>query len=70
MRADFLRWQDELQKRLRDADGYDLQRVKQTFPFWPLKWSLGGLFLMMMAHERRHVHQAREVRQAPGFPAA
>jgi hypothetical protein len=69
VRAEFLRWQDELQKRMREADGYDLQRVKQTFPFWPVKWSLGGLFLMMLAHERRHIWQARQVRQHPSFPA-
>jgi DinB superfamily len=70
VRADFLRWQDELQKRMRDADGLDLQRTKQVWPFWPLKWSLGGLILMMLAHERRHIYQARQVRQNPAFPAA
>ncbi len=69
VRAEFLRRQDELQQRMRDADGYDLQRTKQTWPFWPLKWSLGGLILMMLAHERRHIHQARMVRQNPAFPA-
>ena len=47
VRAEFLRWQDELRKRLRDSDGYDIQRVKQPFPFWPLKWSLGGLPLQV-----------------------
>ena len=70
VRADFLRWQDELQKRMREADGYDLRRAKQTFPFWPFTWSLGGFMLMMMSHERRHIHQAREVRQNPSFPKA
>jgi DinB family protein len=69
VRAEFVRWQDELDARLRDADGLDLRRAKHVFPFWPLKWSLGATIQMMLAHERRHVWQAREVRQSPGFPA-
>jgi hypothetical protein len=68
VRADFVRWQDELGARLREADGLDLRRAKQVFPFWPFKWSLGGTIQMMLAHERRHTHQAREVRQNPAFP--
>lgn len=70
VRAEFLKWQDELSTRLRGADGLDLRRAKEVFPFWPLKWSLGSLILMMIAHERRHVWQAREVRQNPSFPAS
>ena len=68
-RSEFVRWQDELAKRLYEADGLDLRRAKESFPFWPLKWSLGSLFQMMLAHERRHVWQARNVRQDPAFPA-
>jgi len=66
----FVRWQDELGKRLREADGLDLSRAKNTFPFWPIKWSLGTFMQMMIAHERRHVYQAREVRQNPAFPGS
>jgi DinB family protein len=68
-RSEFVRWQDELAKRLLEANGLDLRRAKEAFPFWPLKWSLGSLIQMMIAHERRHVWQAREVRQSPAFPA-
>ena len=68
VRADFIRWQDELDRRIREADGLDLKRAKGVWPFWPIKWSLGGLILMMIAHERRHVWQARIVRQNPAFP--
>jgi DinB superfamily len=68
VRADFLHWQDELARCLREADGCDLRRAKHPFP-WPLKWSLGSLFQMMLAHERRHVWQARVVRQQPNFAA-
>ena len=67
-RSEFVRWQDELAKRLQEADGLDLRRAKETFPFWPLTWSLGSLIQMMLAHERRHVWQARNVRQDPAFP--
>jgi len=68
VRAEFLRWQDELDKRLRDADGLDLHRAKQQSPIPLVKWSLGTYFQLMLAHERRHIWQAREVRQHPSFP--
>jgi DinB superfamily len=68
VRAEFLRWQDELSRRLRDADGLDLRRATYKSPIPFVKWSLGGFFQMMLAHERRHVFQARQVRQQPAFP--
>ena len=70
VRAEFVKWQEELDTRLRNADGLDLRRAKEVFPFWPFKWSLGTLMLMMISHERRHIYQAREVRQHPSFPSA
>jgi len=69
VRAEFVRWQDEIAARLRQADGLDLRRAKYTWPFWPLKWSLGATFQLILAHERRHIWQARQVRQSPGFPS-
>jgi len=68
VRSEFVRWQDELARRLRDADGFDLRRAKEVFPVWPFKWSLGAFIQMMLAHERRHTFQARQVRQNPAFP--
>jgi hypothetical protein len=68
VRAEFLRWQDELDTRLRAADGLDLRRAKQQSPIPLVKWSLGTYFQLMLAHERRHIWQAREVRQHPSFP--
>jgi DinB superfamily len=68
VRAEFLRWQDELSKRLSEADGLDLRRAKHKSPIPFVKWSLGGFFQMMLAHERRHIFQARQVRQHPAFP--
>jgi len=69
VRGDFVRWQDEIASRLRQSDGLDLRRAKYTWPFWPLKWSLGALLQLMLAHERRHIWQARQVRQSPEFPS-
>lgn len=66
VRADFTLWQDELARCLREADGCDLQRATEPFP-WPLRWSLGALFQKMLAHERRHVREARAVRRQPAF---
>jgi len=70
VRAEFLRWQDELARRLRDADGLDLAKTKEKSPIPFVKWSLGAFILLMLAHERRHIHQARQVRQSPAFPRA
>ena len=69
VRSEFNRWQDELKKRLQDADGLDLRRAKEKSPVPLVKWSLGAFIQLMLAHERRHVYQARIVRQDPGFPA-
>ena len=69
VRAEFLRWQDELGRRLRDADGLDLRRAKHKSPIPLVKWSLGAYFQLMLSHERRHIWQARQVRQNPAFPA-
>jgi hypothetical protein len=69
VRAEFVRWQDDLDKRLHAADGLDLRRAKAVWPIRPFKWSLGSFILIMIAHERRHTFQARQVRQNPAFPA-
>jgi hypothetical protein len=68
VRAEFLRWQDEFGRRLREADGLDLRRARHKSPIPLVKWSLGTFFQMMLAHERRHIWQARQVRQNPAFP--
>jgi hypothetical protein len=68
VRVQFLHWQDELSRRLREADGLDLSRAKEKSPIPFVKWSLGAFILLMLAHERRHTFQARQVRQNPAFP--
>ena len=69
VRAEFLRWQDELAARIHGADGLDLRRARYKSPLPLIKWSLGAFIQLMLAHERRHIWQARQVLQAPGFPA-
>jgi hypothetical protein len=69
--TDFLGWQDQFLGRLKQADGLDLRRVRARSPViaW-LKYSLGISFAAYLAHQRRHLWQARQVRNAPGFPYA
>lgn len=69
VRTAFMRWQDELGGRLRAADGLDLRRARHTSPLPLVKWSLGTFIQLMLAHERRHIHQARRVRADARFPA-
>ena len=68
--GDFLNWQDRLGELIRQADGLDLQKARHRslMPLWT--WSLGTFMAVMLAHERRHIWQAREVRNATGFPSA
>jgi hypothetical protein len=66
----FLDWQEQLDLRLVRADGVDLQRAKHRSPLMPLfTWRLGTMFALTMAHERRHLWQARQVRIDRDFPA-
>ena len=61
--GEFMDWQDRLDERLRLADGLDLRRARARSPAFPLfVWSLGSLFAITLAHERRHLWQARQVR--------
>jgi len=55
---------------IRSAEGVDFRRIKVPSQFGPVSFSLGGTFLILLAHERRHLWQAREVRTNPSFPAA
>lgn len=65
----FLRFQDEVQQRLAAAKDLDLWRTKVKSPAVPLlKFSLGETFAIIAAHERRHLAQAEEVKNAPDFP--
>jgi hypothetical protein len=67
---EFLGWQDRLAERVQQADGIDLRRARRRSPILPIvTWSLGTMFALTLAHERRHIYQARQVRNDGGFPA-
>jgi hypothetical protein len=55
--------------RVRRSSGLDLGRIKFRSPLIPLlRLSLGTWFQFLLAHERRHLWQARQVRQELRFP--
>ena len=63
--AEFMDWQDKFGDTIRRADGLDLRRARGRSPAFPLiKWSLGAQIAITLAHERRHLWQARQVRNA------
>ena len=65
---EFAAVRDRLAQRVRQADGLDLGRVKVTSPVNRLlRLPIGAYFAFVIAHDRRHLWQAREVRSTPGF---
>ncbi len=65
--AEFFTWQDAFGDRIRQADGLDLSRAKAASPMPLWNWTLGTYLAVALAHERRHLWQAREVRNTLGF---
>jgi hypothetical protein len=54
---------------IRAADGVSLQHARTRSPFVPIiQFTLGQVFALNLAHARRHLWQARQVTQRPGFP--
>jgi len=67
--AQFMAFQDRLLDLIRDANGVDLGRPRIQSPTSKLfKLTLGQGFGLMTAHERRHLWQARQVKNDPNFP--
>lgn len=67
--ATFLDVQDALAARLEAADGLDLARLKVRSPAYAwMRLPLGVWFESTLAHEERHLAQARQVMAQPGFP--
>lgn len=65
----FLELRSRLSRRLGDAKGLDAGRVKVRSPFVPLlRVDLVSAFRVVVTHERRHLWQARRVKEEPGFP--
>ncbi len=60
---EFLKVRDQLAERVRQADGLDLGRNRVVSPVTRLlRLPLGAEFAFLLAHDRRHVWQARQVR--------
>lgn len=67
--GEFLDLHERLARLLRAADGLDLARIRVVSPgFRWLRHSLGISFWLLLAHDRRHIYQAREVCKMAGFP--
>ncbi len=65
----FMTFQDRLLDLIRDANGVDLGRPRIQSPATKLiKMTLGQSLALMIAHERRHLWQARQVKNDPNFP--
>lgn len=67
--AAFKAYQVQYVDRLRQANGLDLGRARVMSPIarW-IRLPLGSAFALAVAHEQRHLAQARRVCQAPAFP--
>ncbi|MDX2034442.1 MAG: DinB family protein [Blastocatellia bacterium] len=67
--SQFDTFQERLLDLMRDANGVDLGRTKVQMPATKLiQLTLGQAFGLVAAHQRRHLWQARQVREEPGFP--
>ena len=65
----FQRRQESLRQLLARARGIDLGKTRVPLPGLPiLRLSLGQSFAFTLGHERRHLWQARAVREEPNFP--
>jgi DinB family protein len=65
----FQRRQDSLRQLIARARGIDLGKTRVPLPGLPvLRLSLGQSFAFTLGHERRHLWQARAVREEPAFP--
>jgi DinB superfamily len=60
---DFLRAQDEWERLIRESAGLDLAKIKVGPLFSPLRQRLASAFPWMMAHQRRHLLQAENVKR-------
>ena len=67
--AAFRAYQVQFVDRLRQANGLDLARARVQSPLaGAIRMPLGSGFALMVAHERRHLQQARNVMAHPSFP--
>ncbi len=60
---DFLKAQDEWERLIRESAGLDLSKIKAGKRFSPFRARLAAGFPWMMAHQRRHLLQAENVKR-------
>ena len=66
---EFARQQALVRELLSEVADLDLNRARYVNPFVPLvRFTLGTGFLVLAAHQRRHLWQAGRVRRHSGFP--
>lgn len=66
---EFVAFHDALAARVRAMRGIDPDRARMNSPFFrPLRFTLGQAIALLVTHARRHLWQARQVRQHPSFP--
>jgi DinB superfamily len=66
---DFAAVQTEAATLLKESADLDLNRARFVNPFLPLvRMRVGSGFLVITAHERRHLWQAQKIRLRPEFP--
>lgn len=66
---EFMRLQDVLAQQINSAQAVDWARVKVVSPASKLiKFNLTVAFAVIIAHERRHLWQAWQIRKNPKFP--
>ena len=66
---EFVEFHDALAARVRAMRGFDPDRARMNSPFFrPLRFTLGQAVALLVTHARRHLWQARQVRQHPSFP--
>jgi hypothetical protein len=68
---DFMRAQDEWERLMKEAEGLNQARIKMGSRLSPFRCRLCASFPWMMAHQRRHLLQAENVKQkiVPAAPA-
>lgn len=69
--ARFTTHQEDVVKHMRMTEKLDLRNIIITSPVMSLlTYSLWDTYKIMVAHERRHMAQAKRVMDTPGFPKA
>jgi hypothetical protein len=65
----FLSCNQDARRVIRQAEAYDVNRIRFVNPFVPLlRFTVGTGLKITCGHERRHLLQAQRVKQSTGFP--